>query len=217
MRRTAIRRTRTLAARLGAVALTGSAAALVCGVGLAAPAHATEVIAGSLIFGLEPANFYDPKNGFVPPGYGNESGPSITVPETFGFADPTATITAVFTSNTLTITELASGTSFLGGWVQTFDATGNLSDFFLGFKVVSDTFVGGLEVNSAPSDDTNNLTVSWAGDVKAAQQTVVISFSGGTSAAVVPEPSTWAMLLVGFAALGLAGLRAPRNCRPGAG
>ena len=42
-----------------------------------------------------------------------------------------------------------------------------------------------------------------------------IQESGTLSVAAVPEPSTWAMLALGFAALGFVGRRR-QNCPPGA-
>jgi hypothetical protein len=42
---------------------------------------------------------------------------------------------------------------------------------------------------------------------------VSIDLATGTTAGAAPEPSTWAMILIGFAGLGLAGSRSWRNSR----
>jgi probable HAF family extracellular repeat protein len=53
---------------------------------------------------------------------------------------------------------------------------------------------------------------SWAYGINDAGQVVGFSFAT-TAATVVPEPSTWAMMLLGFAGLGFAGYRRTREPR----
>ena len=89
-------------------------------------------------------------------------------------------------------------------------------------NVTVDGFVNGVEVDSvtfavletAPTLETFNwsglTSVSWKGSGPAngyAAQVVVDNISLTLSASAVPEMSSWAMLLAGFAALGFAGYR----------
>jgi hypothetical protein len=66
-----------------------------------------------------------------------------------------------------------------------------------------------------PPDDLRDYSLEWA-NVDGVQ--VFVELNGtlanspdGSWAATTPEPSTWAMMLVGFAGLGVAGWRAQRK------
>lgn len=56
------------------------------------------------------------------------------------------------------------------------------------------------------SSTTNSITVNVAGDNPAVGDQLILDVTAG-SAPVVPEPSTWAMMLLGFAGLGFVGYR----------
>ena len=67
--------------------------------GLAAEANAS-TIAGFLEYPPGFTNYFDPANGYVPPGYDNETSPVVTFPGTFGYFDGANLITASFTQGT---------------------------------------------------------------------------------------------------------------------
>jgi PEP-CTERM motif-containing protein len=80
---------------------------------------------------------------------------------------------------------------------------------------------GGIEPNNAPSAAYMNIGSLYAG-ISGGQWA---DAAGGVASAgdpvqgyfvefsVVPEPSTWAMMLIGFAGLGIAGYRRTKNSR----
>ena len=62
------------------------------------------------------------------------------------------------------------------------------------------------------------LNGAAVGDINAAIQTkTVFALAGQVSAASVPEPSTWVMLLAGFAGLGVVARRRAAKRRAAAG
>lgn len=79
----------------------------------AVPGNATLVgtsVTGSLTFGGNPSNYFDPGNGFVPTtGYLNASGTTVTISDTaveFGFDDGSSRISADFSGNNVMISDL---------------------------------------------------------------------------------------------------------------
>ena len=75
-------------------------------------------------------------------------------------------------------------------------------------------FVGDLQSWTRDDISPNNLEPDWlrvGTDIVGAG---AFNASFSLSGAVVPEPSTWAMMLLGFAGLGFAGYRRARMARP---
>ena len=167
-------------------------------------------IEGTLQFNGGAVNYYDPANGYVPATYDNTASPSIEAPGIFGFVEsPGNTDTAAFTTDSLTI-EDKSGANGAFPWRQTF--TTSAPGSFDGLTLASDTFPNAF---SYALTEMETLTVDWGGLVApAAPADSVALFAFGSS---VPEPSTWAMLIVGFLGLGFAGARSARFQRALAG
>jgi hypothetical protein len=137
-----------------------------------------DVIVGTLAFGGS-GQFWSPD--------------SITTPGTFSYSDPDNIDTATFSGNTLTITDqvLVNANS----WQMTFtDATHPFTSLTLVSSDFSPTITDNLSAHT--------ITVDWAGTLTPGTETAVFSFTNA-----VPEPSTWAMMLLGFAGLGFVGYR----------
>ncbi len=157
-------------------------------------------------FGAGAENAWDPSNGRVPStGYVNSSGcgaPSCTVTisssaPTFGYDDGNYLIVADFSSgNSLVITSevLAGGVLVYSPLTMTFT-----DPVFNGASLQSDTFPNGLGF----SFNGDEVTLTYGGFPSTiSNASAVIAISS------VPESSTWAMMLVGFAGLGFVGYRA---------
>lgn len=163
---------------------------------------------GSLTFSGAPANYFDPVNFFVPSsGYGNSSSPNgVTIGSgtEFGFDDGFNLNTADFTDTQLIITDLPSG-DFNDNPLE-MQFTTLTPGAFTGLSLVSSDFTG-LTYNL--TGDT--ITIDWTGgDVATNQQlTAVFNILPGA----VPEPATWAMMLLGFAGIGIAARRRQRTLR----
>jgi PEP-CTERM motif len=72
----------------------------------------------------------------------------------------------------------------------------------------SSTAPSGLGADSSGASDTGS---SYGSDDGSVFTTPILSDPGGFSLDAVPEPSTWAMMLIGFAGLGYAGWRGSRK------
>jgi hypothetical protein len=114
---------------------------------------------------------------------------------------------------------LPTNPAFLGGWIAlTEPGTGAISDVvgipkedvlafvsdpadFSGFKLITS-----IEESSSPLDITRFLSPK-------AQESGFKAFFQSDFEATVPEPSTWAMLLLGFAGLGFVGYRKARPAK----
>lgn len=94
-------------------------------------------VAGSLNFDGNPANFFDPANGFVPARFENAAGPTVTIDESapeFGFNDGANRDIANFTDGRLVIRDRATG-----GGSQKITLTFT-DDAFAGISLVSSNF-----------------------------------------------------------------------------
>jgi hypothetical protein len=87
------------------------------------------------------------------------------------------------------------------------------------FSIVSGNPFSSITSVSYPTDEPvsaflsgGDLYVNFAGTHLVSGDTVTVDFS---SSVVTPEPSTWAMMAVGFAGLGYAGYRRAREQRAG--
>lgn len=184
-----------LAIALGALLISGPANAALNGV----------EVNGSLQFNGIPVNYYDSSNGFVPAGYGNSGGQPVTIGAgiEFGFIDGANQDTADFTDTQLFISDALFG---LGAapWEMSF--TSLTAGAFGGLSLVSDGFNPGL--NYGLLGDT--ITINWAGTDSFDVVTYDAVFDI-TAASGVPEPATWAMMLLGFGAIGFAMRRRNRR------
>lgn len=155
---------------------------------------------GSIMFGANPLNYYDPANGFVPAGYGNTTGQPVTIGAIteFGFQDGANRDTADFTDTQLIIRdEVFAGAA---NWQQTFTLVGG--PVFTSLTLVSDAFIPGLTFGL----NAGTITINWAGTNAPNDFRAV--FDVGIEA--IPEPATWAMMIGGFGMVGAAMRRRTR-------
>jgi hypothetical protein len=153
-------------------------------------------VSGTLMFGGGAVNYFDPTNGFVPPGFGNTSGTSVVVGSgtEFGYADQSNTDTADFTDTQLIVTDLlARGLST--SWTMTFTSAA-----FGSITLNTSSFSPDLTYSLLG----NTVTIHWAGTTAVPQGTSYRAIFDIGSAAAVPEPATWALMLLGFGAIGVA-------------
>jgi PEP-CTERM motif len=145
-------------------------------------------VTGFLSFNGGSTNYFDPANGFVPAGYGNVAGTTVTIGAgtEFGFDDTANLDTADFTGTTLTISDTSFGQGEAIFEMQFTDPA------FTGFTVG----VNGLGLTSSFSGDT--LTLNFAGGDFDGTETSTYTYS--TSTGVTPEPSSLALLGTGVLA-----------------
>ena len=133
-------------------------------------------------------------------------GPGLEVPNV---ADGVATLD-VSGSNILvdyTQSSVWGGLAF-NGWILS-DQTDSLAAI-LGVTIDPSTNLAGFSLSNISFTD-NSITVDWRGLSFTDVTVVSLNVSFGDTA--VPEPSTWAMMLIGFGAAGLV-LRRGRKPRP---
>jgi hypothetical protein len=100
-----------------------------------------------------------------------------------------------------------------GGLTRSSSNTGNPVEFFSGLLGVPRGYV-----SDSPLSDTSTYLSQTLGSLGATPGTYEWTWAGGENqnftlvvGSAVPEPSTWAMLLLGFAGLGYAGYRKTRS------
>ena len=152
-------------------------------------------VTGSLFFSGLPSNYYDPANGYVPSGYLNTAGITVTIAAPaveFGFMDAHNTDLANFSASQFTIEDVLDSTA--GGadtpWTMTFDDPAFAT---MSFAKASDSFPhGGLTLTRI---GTTKISLSWAGGPVTANDDYTSTFVVVTP---IPEPATWTMLLGGL-------------------
>lgn len=160
---------------------------------IASPAFAQN-ITGTLTFGASTGtNYFDPAQGYVPAGYGNIAGTTVAIGSgtEFGFQDGSNIDTANFTGNSLTIIDQTIGN---GASIFYMTFTSSVAGFFNNAAFSSNGFGGTFSVAG------NTLTFMAPQSSGNVTRTSVITFDGANGA--VPEPATWAMMVLGFGAVG---------------
>jgi hypothetical protein len=149
------------------------------------------------VTGAGSTNFFDPAQGLVPAGYGNNFGPNVVIGSgiEFGVNDSESVVlyTFDFSNSTLHITNTSSEPTQENSYVATFtDPT------FNSFRVIDNTLAG---LTFSFSGDV--LTVNFAGfanDVVGNVGTADVSlFTLG--AVATPEPSSLVLLATGLCGL----------------
>ncbi len=175
--------------------------------GFALPGNAAltgSSVSGSLTFTGDPSNYFDPGYGFVPAaGYLNGSGTTVTISNSaveFGFDDGSSRISADFSGNRLTISDLIE----TGGPNNGFELIFTDPAFSLqSLSPVSDNFP--ISFRSLMG---NIITLDYAGGTPAVGQTLTATFD----VTPVPEPSTLGSVFISV--LAASGLFFTRSRRP---
>jgi hypothetical protein len=142
-------------------------------------------VTGTLNFDGNGVNYFDPARGFVPSGYLNAAGITVTIAQPqieFGYMDASNLDTANFTSNQLIVTDTVTlGTL---NWTMTFTDTAFAG---LSFTKVSDTFTNGGVTGTLVGD---TITVAWPAGTGTDDGLLTATFNVGS----VPEPSAIVMV-----------------------
>lgn len=103
------------------------------------------------------------------------------------------------------LVDFTSGATFnsasFNGWILR-DLTDNLSAI-TGVTVNGATNMAGFSASNLIWD-ANSIAVNWQGLTFNSSTQVSLDVTFADSAAAVPEPATWAMMLLGFAVIGMA-------------
>jgi hypothetical protein len=157
-------------------------------------------VTGGLFFANPALNQFDPLNNNVPDGFSNKLGrTTVTVAEPaieFGFLDTANFDTVNITATQIIITDVRTGESASVASGSPFKITLTDTSFSDGITLLSNSF------DSTASLSGTTFTFNSFGTSKPATYTAVFGF-----AAAVPEPSTWAMMILGFAGVGFMAYR----------
>ncbi len=155
---------------------------------LAVPASAGLVgtsVTGSLTFGGNSSNYFDPGYGFVPAGYLNASGTTVTISNSaieFGFDDGSSRISANFSDSQLTVSDLIETSGPSNSFQMVFTDSAFTGQYLI---PVSDSFpLAGYSVVG------DVMTLDYPGGNPAMGQTLDATFA----VTPVPEPSTLGLI-----------------------
>lgn len=159
---------------------------------MATPGEAAVLITGSLNFAGQNVNYFDPSNGGVPPGFGNDSGTTVPVGPgvEFGYRDSINFDTANFSSSGLVLQDISN----FGSAQATYSFTTDAASYFADARLTSNSLGGSFLING------DTLTYDAPGFITPG--TYSADFTFGENVSAVPEPSTWVMMLLGFGGLG---------------
>ncbi len=161
---------------------------------LALPANASLVgtsVTGSLTFGRDRSNYFDPGYGFVPSGYLNVSGTTVTISNSaveFGFNDGSSRISANFFDSQLTVSDLIETSGPSNSFQMIFTDSAFTGQYLI---PVSDSFpLAGYSVVG------DVMTLDYPGGNPAVGQTLNATFA----VTPVPEPSTLGLISISILA-----------------
>jgi len=144
-------------------------------------------VTGSLTFSGDPSNYFDPGYGFVPAGYLNVSGATVTVSDSaveFGYDDGASRISANFSDSGVTISDLSE----LPGQANAFRLT--FTDAaFAGQHLVAGADSLALSDYSLAGDV---ITLDYPGGNPSQGQTLTAVFTISSA----PEPSTLGLIAI---------------------
>jgi hypothetical protein len=144
--------------------------------------------------------YYFPNNGVPYPAASN--GPFVVGPgiEVTNVSDGRATLDISGSNIFIDFIDTSNwGQATFNGWVLS-DQTDNLAAI-LGVSIDPSTNLGGFSLSNISFTD-DSITVNWQGLDFTTSTVVSLNVAFGDAA--VPEPSTWAMMLLGFGAAGVA-------------
>lgn len=169
---------------------------------LTALALATSSAAGAQSFDGSTLDYqyYFPNSGTPYPDSSNGSfvvGPGI---EVANVSDNRATLDVSGSNIFIDFVDTSNwGPASFNGWILS-DQTNNLSAI-LGVSIDPSTNLGGFSLSNISFAD-DSIAVNWQG--LGFTESTIVSLNVTFGDAAVPEPSTWAMMLLGFGAAGLA-------------
>lgn len=175
-------------------------------IGIAAPAQALLLgsqVTGEIYFLAGTTNYFDPANGFVPAGFLNTAGATVTIADPqkeFGFSDGANDDSADFTDQGFIITDNVKTSAF--NWTMKFTDSA-----FAGLSLIEggDNFPnGGVGCSLA----NTTITCNWAGTEAIGDFSASYRFE--TDGGTIPTPEPASLTLLG---LGLAGIVARRRNR----
>ena len=165
------------------------------------PARATLIgteVTGALYFAGSSQNDFDPVNGWVPAGYLNVAGTTVTISSNaveYGYFDGTATITADFTGMQLTITDTPQSTASYNPLQMVFTDSafsnlGTVSDSFPNGGMTGSLSGGVITLNWAGGDVTNGVSLQAVFNVNVPASPLLSIQLTSTNAVVISWPAS---------------------------
>jgi hypothetical protein len=165
------------------------------------PARATLIgtqVTGALYFAGSSENDFDPVNRWVPAGYLNAAGTTVTISSNaveYGYFDGTAMITADYTGMQLTITDIPQSTAFYNPLQMVFTDSafsnlGTVSDSFPNGGMTGSLSGGVITLNWAGGDVTNGVSLQAVFNVNVPASPLLSIQLTSANAAVISWPAS---------------------------